>query len=191
MWLNPPAVSMHLVFCCLCHKITRLQVTSAAVFTSVCLLPVTYSKPYADTCVRVCARAGDCVPANASLPPASGLAVRSSHNLSRTRMCELFTRAAGSSSGSPENILFNGLRVRMVSVRQCRFGCTSIGINGFWIADVRVHFICVMPHLKQVVTHNWISCLLRRTALALLSKVKFSGPSRAATQQSLGLWVEG
>jgi hypothetical protein len=42
------------------------------------------------------------------------MAWRSSHNMSRLRMLELFSRVTGSGGGTGEAPLFNGLRVRMV-----------------------------------------------------------------------------
>jgi hypothetical protein len=42
------------------------------------------------------------------------MAWRSSHNMSRLRMLELFSRVTGSGGGTGEAALFNGLRVRMV-----------------------------------------------------------------------------
>jgi hypothetical protein len=54
---------------------------------------------------------------------ASG-AWRSSHNISRARMLDLFTRVTtGSGAGACEAALFNGLRVRMVSGPRCWVFC--------------------------------------------------------------------
>lgn len=56
----------------------------------------------------------DTVGGSAGLQQASSMAWRSSHNISRTRMLELFSRVTGSNGGTSEAALFNGLRVRMV-----------------------------------------------------------------------------
>lgn len=66
-----------------------------------------------------------------SLQQASSMAWRSSHNISRTRMLELFSRVTGSNGGTSEAALFNGLRVRMVG--RCLvglgYGCSVKGLE--------------------------------------------------------------
>jgi hypothetical protein len=89
-----------------------------------------------DVCVYACCClcAGEPVGASpGAVQQSSSMAWRSSHNLSRTRMLELFSRVTGSGGGTGE-ALFNGLRVRMVSKDHHAHG--TVSALGFGMAKV-------------------------------------------------------